>query len=307
MKKEESFSNEDIKMINEEIDKTLTDVNDCFDLYAYEHSLEKDDNLNDNQKKQVKRLEFTSKTKRILAERVGYKCSCPDCNVITVGPGEDQNKVILIGEAAHIIGAILDGEDKLSPRVDSSKTPRDIKSVENGIWLCRNHHKLVDSRTSEYSVSVLRRWKKEAEEKQAKILREQPSEILEKYIFPNISIDKGICSSEFREKEWCLIAFLISNNITSYCFSDDDHPFDLEYQNWMSKNGIKAKTSGLVFNDNYRENFFRIREIVDNLTGLVAMDNESIYTGKLFDDFCEKLYNDDNDFLNKIISKLSIV
>lgn len=300
------ISKEDIKTIDKEIDNSLKDVNDCFDGQAYEHSLEKSGPLNDEQIKEVRRLEFTSKTKRILAERVGYRCSCPDCNAVTIGPGENPGSVTLLGEAAHIIGAIINDDGRLSPRCDPTKTPKEIKNIDNGIWLCCNHHKLVDSRTSEYNIKTLKDWKNKAEQKQADLLRESPSVFMEKYVFPNIEVRKGVFSGYFKTKDWCLLAFFINTDNNLYNFHDEDHPFDLEYQAWLSKNGIKTKTCGIDFGDNYKENSIRLHEIVDDLTGLLVIDNEAIYTGNLFEDFCFKLYEEDSDFVEKLIKELSV-
>src|SRR5437899_8109263 len=55
------------------------------------------------------RDEFSVGTKELLAKRVGYRCSNPECRQPTSGPQEDPAKVVNIGVAAHITAASPDG------------------------------------------------------------------------------------------------------------------------------------------------------------------------------------------------------
>ena len=299
-------SKEEIKCEQKKIDDMIIDDYDVMDDHAYEHTL---GDLTEKQKKYVERLEFSRKTKRVLASRVGYRCSNPNCKVkSTIGPGDDSNDITLLGEAAHIIGAIQDGEDRLSPRADSSKKISDIISLENGIWLCRTCHKLVDSKTSMYTINKLREWKKLTEDKQAKILEEQPSTFVEDYIYPSIKVDKGISSHDFGTKEWCLIAYMISfyDKSGEYLSFEqyDGSAFNTEYLSWMSKNAIDTKNSGLDFDD-WKEFTNQLRNITNKLTGLVIMENEGLSYGIKFENFMENFFEEDSNALEKLISKLS--
>jgi hypothetical protein len=105
------------------------------------------------------RHNFDEKTKQILARRVCYRCSNPQCRKQTTGPQEDVTKVISIGVAAHITAASPGG-----PRFDSTMSPEKRKSGENGIWMCQNCAKLIDSDEKRYTVDLLREWKKFSEE-----------------------------------------------------------------------------------------------------------------------------------------------
>src|SRR5690606_25050089 len=110
-------------------------------------------------------------------------------------------------------------------------------------------------------------WKKLAEEKQAKILEEQPSTFVEDYIYPSIKVDKGISSSNFKTKEWCLIAYMISfyDKSGQYLSFEvyDNSSFTIEYLNWMSKNAIDTKNAGIDFEDWY-ERTSQLRSITNN-------------------------------------------
>jgi len=106
----------------------------------------------------TKRDEFTESTKLLLAKRVGFKCSNPDCHVLTSGPAEEPKKSSSIGVAAHITAA----SDK-GPRYDELLTEEERREPNNGIWLCQNCAKLIDDDELRYTVDLLRSWKYYAE------------------------------------------------------------------------------------------------------------------------------------------------
>lgn len=105
------------------------------------------------------RDDFSLPTKELLANRVGRKCSNPNCRKLTCGANDDPQKFTNIGVASHICAAAKGG-----PRYDESMTPEERKSFENGIWLCQSCSKLIDTDTIRYSKQVLLSWKRIAEE-----------------------------------------------------------------------------------------------------------------------------------------------
>ena len=105
------------------------------------------------------RDDFTKKTKEILAKRVGFLCSNPSCRKLTIGSNRIKDKATSIGVAAHIAAASPGGK-----RYDSSMTPDERKSIDNGIWLCQSCSVLIDKDEKKYTVEVLKAWKKQAEE-----------------------------------------------------------------------------------------------------------------------------------------------
>jgi hypothetical protein len=64
-----------------------------------------------------------------------------------------------VGVACHITAASEGG-----PRYDPALSSAARKSIENGIWLCQTHAKLIDSDTERFTVDVLRGWKQISEQ-----------------------------------------------------------------------------------------------------------------------------------------------
>jgi hypothetical protein len=106
------------------------------------------------------RDDFPEWVKEALAKRVGMRCSNPACNQITSGPHYDPTRSVSVGVAAHISGAASRG-----PRYDPSLTTAERRSINNGVWLCQNCAKLVDSDTNRFTVNLLLEWKTAAEQK----------------------------------------------------------------------------------------------------------------------------------------------
>ena len=70
-----------------------------------------------------KRDDFSQKTIDRLCERVGGKCSNPNCRRETKGPHSNPQKRVSIGEAAHITAAAEGG-----PRYNPDLTPEERSS-----------------------------------------------------------------------------------------------------------------------------------------------------------------------------------
>lgn len=104
------------------------------------------------------RDEFSEATKRVLAARVGYRCS--RCRAWTTGPQVDDSKSVNVGVAAHITAASQGGA-----RYDADLDTISRSSAANGIWLCQTCAKLVDNDAARFPAELLRSWKSDAEER----------------------------------------------------------------------------------------------------------------------------------------------
>jgi hypothetical protein len=105
----------------------------------------------------VSRDDFSAKTIRVLAARVGYHCSNPTCVGSTSGPALNEDRTVNVGVGAHIAAAAPKGK-----RYDANMTPAERSSGANGIWLCQSCSKLIDSDDGRYTVELLHQWKKDA-------------------------------------------------------------------------------------------------------------------------------------------------
>jgi hypothetical protein len=101
---------------------------------------------------------FPESVKQILADRVGNRCSNPDCLAITSGPQVDPGKALNVGVGAHITAAASGG-----PRYDPNLSPEERSGPTNGIWLCQTCGKLVDNDEARFTADTLRDWKSRAE------------------------------------------------------------------------------------------------------------------------------------------------
>ena len=93
----------------------------------------------------------------MIAKRSGYRCSNPDCRNPTIGAAIGSDNAIDIGVAAHITAASPGG-----PRYDASLTQSERSHYTNGIWLCANHAKAIDSDVKHFTVELLQGWRTSA-------------------------------------------------------------------------------------------------------------------------------------------------
>ncbi|CAK2016168.1 putative HNH endonuclease [Vibrio crassostreae] len=114
-----------------------------------------------SKKKKELRDDFTAKTIRLLRERVSDLCSKPDCRVSTRGASSEQEKSASIGVAAHITAA---ASGNGAARYDSNISSEQRKHYDNGIWLCQTCSRLIDIDEERFPVSLLKEWKKLAED-----------------------------------------------------------------------------------------------------------------------------------------------
>jgi len=104
------------------------------------------------------RDDFSTSTKELLAKRVGFTCSNPDCRQVTSGPQADPSGTVNIGVAAHILAASPGG-----PRFDEELSPEQRADSSNGIWLCQTCAKMIDNDPIRFNRAVLEGWKRAAE------------------------------------------------------------------------------------------------------------------------------------------------
>ncbi len=103
------------------------------------------------------RDDFSRATRNKLARQAVYQCNNPSCRQGTWALTSDGAKEIDIGVAAHICAA---APNPPARRYRADQTPEQRKSIENGIWLCQDCAKLIDSDDPAFSEDVLHDWKR---------------------------------------------------------------------------------------------------------------------------------------------------
>ncbi|ABS63466.1 MULTISPECIES: NACHT domain-containing NTPase [Parvibaculum] len=111
--------------------------------------------------KSKNRDDFSQATKNRLAKQARYHCSNPSCRKLTSAPTSDGSKEVNIGVAAHICAA-APGVGARRYRADM--TPEQRKSHENGIWLCQDCAKAIDSDDPIFTEAFLHTWKQKHSE-----------------------------------------------------------------------------------------------------------------------------------------------
>lgn len=118
------------------------------------------------------RDDFSQSTKNRLAKQARYHCNNPSCRQLTSAPTSDGAKDVNIGVAAHICAA-APGPGARRYRLDM--TPEQRKSHENGLWLCQDCAKAIDSDDPAFPEEVLHGWKhKHAEDMWRSIIHKVP-------------------------------------------------------------------------------------------------------------------------------------
>jgi hypothetical protein len=113
------------------------------------------------------RDDFSEKVRRAVAARAAWRCSLAGCGKPTVGPSDEgPDKSTNIGEAAHICAASRGGR-----RYDASMTPDERSGIDNAMWLCSDHAKLIDRDEVNYTAERLRTMKREHEATCARAVR----------------------------------------------------------------------------------------------------------------------------------------
>jgi hypothetical protein len=140
-------------------------------------------------------MSVNQRTKTILAFRSGGICAFPGCSQqLTVNDSQKADPAIL-GEAAHICG-----EEPKSSRYEQSMTDKERNSYSNLVYLCPNHHTIIDAQPNNYPVEKVREFKVSHESKVQNLMLE------------------GMASVSFKELEYATKAFM---SITPLSFSAD--------------------------------------------------------------------------------------
>ena len=86
------------------------------------------------------RSDFPDRVKKRVAERNGFRCSFPQCDKTTIGPGQSPSDSVSTGVACHIFSAAEGG-----PRGQGDLSSDQLSDIDNALWLCANHARIIDA------------------------------------------------------------------------------------------------------------------------------------------------------------------
>jgi len=114
--------------------------------------------------------DFPLAVKEALAKRADNRCSFPQCPQSTIGPSEEgPDKISNSGDAAHIVAA---SSGPGARRANKNRlSPDELKGIDNGIWMCASHARLIDRDEVTYTIPMLQLWRRIREQKA--MLRQQ--------------------------------------------------------------------------------------------------------------------------------------
>lgn len=133
--------------------RSRDDMRDLYDLDDNEEI----DELNDMEETPDY---YETRMREVVALRAGFRCSNRDCREHT--PVVFSKK---LGKKHYSgVDVLISAEVEGDPRYDRTMTETERRSVKNRIWLCTKCSAMIDQDVMKYPVSLLKEWKKDAEE-----------------------------------------------------------------------------------------------------------------------------------------------
>lgn len=278
---------------------------------------------NENRENKSARQEFRESTRKELMLRAGLRCSNPYCRKMTVAYDSTINKIVSIGEAAHIVAAKVGGPRNNG---DDKYTSDYIRNIDNGIWLCSCCHSMIDKsgNDKQFSFELLHEWKTKAES----IYIEQISK--PRIDFLNSIKEDIIGRVDFKFEEAtglqiALVTYLVSND-TKFSFlrknqyhNDDMDPSDYFYDaykdffDWITtSNNQKLKKilnmqlpSPTIWNMNKHQNLKLLFEdalLADNFSQIVIVTNKEITISSY--DVSKVIFHDNSEAIDEYLQKI---
>lgn len=261
-------------------------------------------NLADNDKD----YSFSNKIRNEVRLRAGIRCSNPNCRRLTDAYNPKMDRMVTIGEAAHIR--------------DNKNRNRHVigypaNKIENAIWLCSSCHTLIDKGENKniYTIELLTKWKKDAESANIVCL-EKP-----RYDFSHYTAERQINSDTFNFNEasdlQCVLflyCFITANSIRyDYEFDEENgnEMFFSFYKNFIewyleTKNkkirdtfpSLILPTYTKICSQSYKDNvlilnLFNDALLKNNMSNLVSVRKG--YINLEIEDICSIVFGDDED------------
>jgi len=242
----------------------------------------------------MNRHDFTKKTTEILARRVGFLCSNPDCRRPTLGSHEDPEKSTKIGIAAHITAASSGG-----PRYNEALSEVQRKQSDNGIWLCSNCATLIDKDIDKYSVELLKDWKEGAEIESSKMLLSNGGKVKERLPFLEVDMiwsmsgrwQRGLSPKNVPEMHNGKNVFLVGPHLIYFWDLDWNYDFVIYNNSTVPAYNVKIENIG--------ERKFRRMTVLPKVNNIPAF--EKVNLEAKFNHFMESTGREADEILAKNI------
>jgi hypothetical protein len=97
------------------------------------------------------------KQKKLLLQRSGDRCAFASCRKLLSADANDLDDAVILGEMAHVAGEKpgAKGKNNASARYNPNMPDEERNGYKNLIYLCREHHRLIDEQENTYSVERL--------------------------------------------------------------------------------------------------------------------------------------------------------
>ena len=103
---------------------------------------------------------YSQNTLKHLFALSGNQCAHPECSNSIIERATEYSPELVTGQICHIYAI-----RKKGPRGKPGLTEKQLNSPENLILLCPNHHMIVDGQHKSYPAEMLKRWKRDHENK----------------------------------------------------------------------------------------------------------------------------------------------
>lgn len=109
---------------------------------------------------------ISQKQMKLLLQRSGDRCAFPNCRKLLSADANNLDDAVILGEMAHIAGEKPGAKEKnnASARYNPDMSDEERNNYNNLIYLCREHHRLIDEQENTYPVDQLLKIKTEHEE-----------------------------------------------------------------------------------------------------------------------------------------------
>jgi hypothetical protein len=239
--------------------------------------------------------EFSLKTKRTLYTKTSGHCSNPDCRCYTMCYSKDlKSEILTIGQACHIYGASEQG-----PRHKDNMEDTDYQSYDNGIWLCSNCHKMVDSDSNYYTDVLLKQWKNETEEF-IRNLVVKPIEGYKEIIKSTNKLNQQFDLNNASEMQILIILYGLHDGNSRECIDFYDEENIEKFISFYGNNRIlRKKLPSISLNNSFKYRVLRYELSSNNLSSFVEVDDKGAYI--YGDDIIKDLFDNDLDRVNDFV------